>query len=131
MLAMPAAMLNAVLVADASVPEVAVSVYPVPSMSMLSPGRVAMPETALIVTVPERVPPGPALFAMARVIGAEDPVTILPAASSTLTAMLPRLAPEEALAGCVRKTSLLGVPGVILNVVLTTELKPPELALKV
>ena len=48
--------LNAVLVVPVRVPEDAVSVYPVPALSMLKPEKLATPLEAATVTVPERVP---------------------------------------------------------------------------
>ncbi len=70
------------LVAEVSVPLVAVKVYPVPARSILSPLKVAMPLTAVTVFVPERTAPlVPVPDVMARVTGAVELVTVLPLAS--------------------------------------------------
>jgi hypothetical protein len=96
---------------------------------MLRPGIVATPLTALTVTVPERVPAGePALFPIASVTEALELVTTLPDASSIFAVILPRLAPEAALAGSVPKTTWVAPPAVMLKAELVAEVKPLEVA---
>ncbi len=60
-------------VAEVSAPEVARSVYPVPTVVMLNPLNVATPLTALTITVPVRVPELAAI-----VTDAVELVTVLP-----------------------------------------------------
>lgn len=55
-MAAPAVTLKEELVAEVKPVEVAVSVYPVPALSMESPEKVATPEFAVIVAVPESTP---------------------------------------------------------------------------
>src|SRR5580765_8990951 len=55
-LALPGRMSNPGLVAPVSPPAAAVSVYPLPDLSIERPGKLATPFTAVTVTVPERVP---------------------------------------------------------------------------
>src|SRR3989442_1152912 len=77
-------MLNALLVASVSPDAVARSVYPVPGLSTLRLGNVAMPFTALIGAPPETVPPleiGPSASPIAPV----NPCTTCSAASSAAT----------------------------------------------
>src|SRR5271168_1219129 len=52
---------------------------------MFRPGNAATPLTAFTVSVPPSTPPGPALFAIARVIAFVALVTTFPDESSTLT----------------------------------------------
>src|SRR3954468_8048841 len=66
LLAAAGLMLNAELDAPVSAPEAAVSVYPVPALSMDRFENVATPATAAMVVVPESVPP-PGLAPMATV----------------------------------------------------------------
>ena len=76
----PAEILKAELVAEVNVPEVAVRVYPVPDLSMLRPVKLAWPEAAFIVAVPESVP-APGFVPIARVMLAVEVVTVFPFAS--------------------------------------------------
>jgi hypothetical protein len=83
----PAVMLNAVLTTvpakvDTVLP-VAVSVYPVPALSIESPLKVACPVVVFTATVavPLRTPPGPALVWIASVTFCAVPVTVFPPAS--------------------------------------------------
>ncbi|PYO97626.1 MAG: hemagglutinin, partial [Gemmatimonadetes bacterium] len=62
----------------------AVSVYPLPTLSMLNVENDATPFTAAMVTVPESVPP-PALLAMETVTLPVKLVIVLPSASCALT----------------------------------------------
>ena len=70
-------MLKLALVAEVRTPDVAVSLYPVPTLLMLSPVNEATPEVAALVTVPARVP-APGFVLIARVMLAVDVVTVLP-----------------------------------------------------
>lgn len=72
--------LNDVLVADASDPLEATRVYPEPALLMLKFEKIAIPLEAFEVRVPDKVPL-PGLVPIARVIGSEDDVTVLPKAS--------------------------------------------------
>ena len=71
---------NAVLVAPASVVDVAASTYPVPALSIDSPLNGAIPPTAFTVFVPARVP-FPGFVAMASVTAFVASGTALPNAS--------------------------------------------------
>ena len=87
MLAEPAVILKAELVAAVSEPSVAVNVYPVPTRLMLSPEKVATPLEATTVTVPDSAPaePDDGFVPMATVIVLVLVVTAFPSASSTVT----------------------------------------------
>src|SRR5438132_9792425 len=80
--AVPAVMLNAVLVALPA--PVAVSVYPVPTLSIDSPANVATPPDAAWVAVPDKAPPD-GLVPMASVTLPVNPVAVLLLASSAVT----------------------------------------------
>src|SRR6266699_3915969 len=114
--AVPAVMLNAVLVALPA--PVAVSVYPVPTLSIDSPANVATPPDAACVAVPDKAPPD-GLVPMARVTFPVKPVAVFPFASwavtSTAGVILP---PATVLVGCTVNTSVAAVPAVILNAAL-------------
>src|SRR5439155_26017008 len=77
-------MSNPLLVAELSAPELATSVYPVPTLSMDRLENVATPPDAAALAVPESVPP-PGLLPMATLTVAEDEVTRFPNASTTRT----------------------------------------------
>src|SRR5262245_49199057 len=70
--------------------------------------NVAMPATALTVTVPDSVPP-PGLVPMAIVTGAVDAVTVAPPASWMATWNEPMVAPAAVLPGCVMNPTLVAV----------------------
>src|SRR5262245_54656860 len=93
-------MLNAAEVAPVSGAEAAVSVYPVPTLSMERLENVATPLTADTVVVPDSVPP-PGLVPMATVTLAVELVTVLLKASCTVTCTAGLIAtPAVALVGC-------------------------------
>ena len=102
-------MLNAPLTAAVSVPDDAVSVYPVPTLSMLRPLNVATPLTASTVVVPESVPP-PGFVAIARVTSPVKLITVFPSASCTATRMSVRGAPACASVGPTRKANCTAPP---------------------
>src|SRR5438552_2907503 len=82
--AVPAVMLNAVLVVVPA--PVAVSVYPVPTLSIDSPANVATPPDAACVAVPDKAPPD-GLVPMASVTLPVNPVAVFSFAprAATLT----------------------------------------------
>src|SRR5205809_413468 len=80
--AVPAVMLKAELVVLLA--PVAVSVYPVSALSMLSPANVATPATAAWVSVLPS-PPSPGLVPIATVTFPVNPVAVLPLPSSAVT----------------------------------------------
>src|SRR5207249_2324121 len=89
--AVPARMLNAVLVSGENVPAwlIAWSVYPAPALSMLMSLKVAMcglpPDGVVWDVVPDNVPP-PGLLAIDRtMVRAWPDVTVLPKLSTTAT----------------------------------------------
>src|SRR5207302_820086 len=110
--AVPAVMLNAVLVVVPA--PVAVSVYPVPTLSIDSPANVATPPDAAWVAVPDKAPPD-GLVPMASVTLPVNPVAVFPFASwavtSTAGVMLP---PATVLVGCTVNTRVAALPAVML-----------------
>src|SRR5438445_10019977 len=109
-------MLNAVLVALPA--PVAVSVYPVPTLSIDSPANVATPPDAAWVAVPDKAPPD-GLVPMASVTLPVNPVAVLLLASSAVTCTAGVIAaPADVLLGCTENTSCVAVPAVMLNAVL-------------
>src|SRR5947209_5896111 len=114
--AVPAVMLNAVLVALPA--PVAVSVYPVPTLSIDSPANVATPPDAAWVAVPDKAPPD-GLVPMASVTLPVNPVAVLLLASSAVTRPAALTAsPADVVLGCTENTSCVAVPAVMLNAVL-------------
>src|SRR5256884_114104 len=111
--AVPAVILNAVLVALPA--PVAVSVYPVPTLSIDSPANVATPPDAAWVAVPDKAPPD-GLVPMASVTLPVNPVAVFPFASwavpSTAGVMLP---PATVLVGCTVNTRVAALPAVMLK----------------
>src|SRR6266566_4287553 len=113
--AAPAAMLNGALGTVGSPTAAAVSVYPVPILSMLRVENVATPATAVAVAVPDRVPPL-GLLPIAAVTLPVNPVAVLPCASCTVTCTAGVIvAPAVVLVGCTVNTSWLAGPGVMVN----------------
>src|SRR2546430_15017842 len=82
--AVPGVMLNAVLVAPAGPVALAASVYPVPTLSILTFANVATPLTAATLVVPASVPP-PGLLTIASATLPVNGVAVLPRASSAGT----------------------------------------------
>src|SRR6266545_5999875 len=81
---LPAVMANPDEVPPASPPPAAVSVYPVPTLSILTPANVATPLTAPSVVVPDRVPP-PGFVPSARDTLPAKVGSVFPSASSAET----------------------------------------------
>src|SRR5213079_1075652 len=114
--AVPAVILNAVLVVLPA--PVAVSVYPVPTLSIDSPANVATPFDAACVAVPDKAPPD-GLVPMASVTFPVNPVAVLLLASSAVTCTAGVIAaPADVVLGCTENTSCVAVPAVMLNAVL-------------
>src|SRR5438034_265466 len=82
--AVPAVMLNAVLVPVTGPGALAVSVYPVPTLSIDRPVNVATPPDAAWVAVPDKAPPD-GLVPIASVTLPVNPVTVFPFASWAVT----------------------------------------------
>src|SRR5207253_1847070 len=114
--AVPAVMLNAVLVVLPA--PVAVSVYPVPTLSIDRLANVATPAHAAAGAVPPREPL-PGSVPIATVPFPVIPVAVLLLASTAFPCTtLFRSAPADVVLGCTEKTSCVAVPAVILNAVL-------------
>src|SRR5947208_15826599 len=111
-------MLNALLVAVVSCPELAVSVYPVPALSMLKSPKVAIPAAAATGIVPWSTPPDGLLPITSDTLPV-NPVAVLPKGSRaiTLTAGV-IVAPGCVLLGCTVNASLAAGAGVMVNAVL-------------
>src|SRR2546427_4303821 len=104
-------MLNAVLVAPAGPVALAASVYPVPTLSILTFANVATPLTAATLVVPASVPP-PGLAAIASATLPLNGVAVLPSAARAGTRTPGVIAaPEGALGGRARNTSTAPRPG--------------------
>src|SRR2546425_3423549 len=113
--AVPAVILNAVLVPVAGPVALAVRVYAVPTLSMLAAENVATPATAATGPPPDSVPP-PALVPMASVTLPVNPVAVLPFASRAVTSTAgAMLAPATVLVGCTVNTSVPALPAVMLK----------------
>src|SRR5438034_602391 len=129
--AVPAVMLNAVLVPVTGPGALAVSVYPVPTLSIDRPVNVATPPDAAWVAVPDKAPPD-GLVPIASVTLPVNPVTVFPFASWAVTSTAgAMLAPATVLVGCTVNTSVAAVPAVILNAVLVPVTGPGALAVSV
>ena len=120
----PTATLKAADVAAVRPVAVAVSVYPVPALSIVSVLKLATPLAAATLTVPPRVP----LFGLVPIASVTlfvAAVTRLPPASriSTCTAGL-IVAPPVVLAGCIRNPSFAAAPTVMLNVLDVAPVSP-------
>src|SRR5205809_4374118 len=121
--AVPAVMLNAVLVVLPA--PVAVSVYPVPTLSIDRLSNVATPALAATVAVPQTFAL-PIFVPIATVTFPVNPVAVLLLASSAVTCTAGVIAaPADVVLGCTEKTSCVAVPAVILNAVLVA-LPAPE-----
>jgi hypothetical protein len=121
-------MVNAFEVAWDAPPEVAVSVYPVPALSMLKSLNVATPATAALVSEPDRVPEL-GFVPMPTVTLPVNVVTVFPATSCpvTVTAGVTD-APATVLVGCALKTSCASAPIEIVNAVLVAVVRLVALA---
>src|SRR6266571_6632043 len=115
--AAPGVMSNAVLVAAVRAVAVAVSVYPVPALSMLRFENVATPATAATVAVPPSVPP-PAFVPITTVTSPVKSVAVFPCASRAVTCTGGEIAdPAVVLVGATVKASCVAGPGVTVTVV--------------
>src|SRR5205823_3672610 len=112
--AAPAVMLNGVEQAPLRLPLLAVSVYLVPTLLMLSPGNVATPATAVTVVVPERVPL-PGFAPIATVTLPLQPFALFPYPTlfrSCIAGVI--AAPATVLLGWTLKLSCVAAPAVML-----------------
>ena len=97
--------LKLILVAGRRPVEVALSEYPVPRALNERSENAATPLMLTMGVVPDSVP-DPGLVPMARAIGADEVVTTMPAASSTLTTTEGTTdSPSAVLEGCVVNTN--------------------------
>src|SRR5437773_851381 len=93
--------------------------------------KLATPETAATVVVPESVPP-PGLVPMASVTLAVEVVTVLAKASWTVTWMAGAMAaPAMALVGWTVKATLAAAAGVMLKAAVAMAVSGAEVAFKV
>src|SRR5438034_586865 len=114
--AVPAVILNAVLVALPA--PVAVSVYPVPALSIDRLANVATPAFPARRSSALSVPP-PGFVPIASVTFPVNPVAVLLLASSAVSCTAGVIAaPADVVLGCTENTSCVAVPAVILNAVL-------------
>src|SRR5436309_2966203 len=115
----------------ASPPPVAASVYPVPTLSILTPAKVATPFTAPSVVVPDSVPP-PGFAPSARDTLPAKLRSVLPSASCAVTWTAGVIgAPAVVLDGCTVNTSCAAAPGVMSNSALVPVVRPVAAAVKV
>src|SRR4029077_12565385 len=129
--AAPGVMLNAVLVAPVGPVALAASVYPVPTLSILTFVNVATPLTAATLVVPASVPP-PGLAAIASATLPLNSVAGFPCASCAATCIAGVIAaPEVPLEGWPVNTSCAAAPGVMLNAALVLPVSPLALAARV
>src|SRR6266566_5112755 len=116
--AVPAVILNAVLVPVTGPGALAVSVYPVPTLSIDSPANVATPPDAAWVAVPDKAPPA-GLVPMASVTFPVKPVAVFPFASWAVTSIAGvMVAPATVFVGCTVNTSVAALPAVMLHAVI-------------
>src|SRR5438876_27188 len=129
--AVPAVILNAVLVPVAGPVALSAGEWPVGTVSIDSPANVATPPVAAWVAVPDKAPPD-GLVPMASVTLPVKPVAVLPFASRAVTStagvILP---PATVLVGCTVNTRVAALPAVILNAVLVPVAGPVALAVSV
>src|SRR5678815_3219119 len=93
--------------------------------------KLATPDDASTVVVPESVPP-PGLVPMATVTLAVELVTVLPNVSSTATSTAGLIdAPAVALLGCAVGASLGAAAGVMLNAAEVAPVSAPDAAVSV
>ena len=127
----PNGLSNAALTASVTPDADAVSVYPLPSVSILQPANVAIPDTAalgLAVHV-KAAPDVPVPAVMASVTGVVLEVTVLPYASRIVTFGCDvQATPTVAPLGWPVKRSREAAPIVALNALLAIGVRPAELA---
>src|SRR2546426_798147 len=93
--------------------------------------KLATPELAATMVVPERVPP-PAFVPMAMVMLALEPVTVLLKVSSTVTWTAGAMEePAATFEGWTVKASFEAAAGEMLNVLEVAAVRAPELAVNV
>src|SRR5512146_260392 len=125
------AMLNGVDVAIGSPPPEAVRVYPFPSLSILTLGKVATPLTAAMGPPPDRTPPV-GLVPMAREMLVVAVVTRFPPASRTSTWTAGAMAtPPAVLVGCTRNARLAAGPTATLKAADVAAVRPVVFAVRV
>lgn len=119
-------MLNDELVAPVRPADAAFRVYPAPALLIERLEKVATPETAAVLVVPESVP-APGFVPIASVIVAVDDVTVFPmlSATATLTAGLIDT-PAVVDVGCWTYTTFDAAPTFTLNVELVAPVRPAE-----
>src|SRR5262245_29217519 len=123
----PAVTSNATLVAPVSADAAAVSVYPLPILSMLNELKVATPAAADTDVVPARFPL-PGLFPIATVTMPENPVAVLSRASWAVTTTAGvMIAPAPVDTGCTENTRWVAAPETMLNALLLL-LRLPDVA---
>src|SRR5207247_2191167 len=111
--AVPAVMLNAALVVLPA--PVAVSVYPVATLSILSPEKLASPATSATLRASDLVPVL-GFVLIASVMFPVNPVAVLPLPSWAVTSTAGVIAaPPTVLVGSTLKTSAVAVAAVMLN----------------
>src|SRR5205085_2577666 len=132
LVALPTVTLNVELVAEVSPLLVAVSVYPVPALSILQPAKVTTPDDAVTGLVVHVTVPPPGLVPMAKLTLALELVTVSPPGSWTLTAgWVPHAVPPVPPPGWVVNASLAAGPTETLKVELVAELREPSVATSV
>src|SRR5436190_1039625 len=129
--AVPAVILNAVLVPVAGPVALAVRVYAVPTLLIDSPANVATPPDAAWVAVPDKTPPD-GLVPMVSVTLPEIGSAACRDRASAVTCTAGVIdAPADVVLGCTENTSCVAVPAVILNAVLVPVAVPVALAVRV
>src|SRR5438128_2657130 len=124
-------MLNAVLVVPPGPVALAASVYPVPTLSILTFANVATPLTAATLVVPASVPP-PGLAAIASATLPLNGVAVLPCASCAVTWTAGVIAaPRVALDGWTVNTRWVAPPAETLNAALVGDVSPVAAAVRV
>src|SRR2546428_681821 len=127
-------MLNELLVAGVRVPEVALSVYPAPALSIFRFANVATPFTAFTGALPVNVPPA-GLLSMAIEMAPVKLVTVFPDASRAATVTAGVIAtPTCVVLGCTPNARWVAGGGgvaVMLNALLVAWVSVPEVAVSV
>src|SRR2546428_429096 len=124
-------MLNAVLVAPPGPVALAASVYPVPTLSILTFANVATPLTAATLVVPASVPP-PGLAASARVTSRVEDASgdhCPPRVGGGTAGVTARDA--VVLPGCTANRRWVAPPGETLNAALVGDVSPVAAAVRV
>src|SRR5690348_8029746 len=131
LVAAPGVMLKPELVAPVTPVAEALKVYPVPTLSIDKPEKVATPDTGVWPAPPVRAPP-PALFPIASETAFAKPVATLSLASSAVTVTAGAMAAwDAALVGSCEKTRCVAAPGVMLKAALVAGVGPVFEAVRV